>query len=73
MSLQVAVVGSQSSGKSSVLEALVGKTVWWPLVLQLVQTVWKPDDHSELIKWGEFLHLPGCQSSDFQQSTKRSR
>ncbi len=26
---------------------------WWPLVLQLVQTVWKPDDHSELIKNGE--------------------
>jgi hypothetical protein len=43
------------------LEALVGKTYyhnfrilvhWWPLVLQLVQTVWKPDDHSELINMG---------------------
>ncbi|KAH9696998.1 Dynamin-related protein 3A [Citrus sinensis] len=58
---QVAVVGSQSSGKSSVLEALVGRDFLprgndictrRPLVLQLLQT--KTDE-----EYGEFLHLPG--------------
>ncbi|CAK9882879.1 unnamed protein product [Sphagnum jensenii] len=76
---QVAVVGSQSSGKSSVLEALVGRDFLprgqdictrRPLVLQLVQTVQKADESSELIEWGEFLHLPGRRFSDFSAIRK---
>ncbi|EPS59097.1 hypothetical protein M569_15713, partial [Genlisea aurea] len=60
---QVAVVGSQSSGKSSVLETLVGRDFLprgndictrRPLVLQLVQTKRKSDGTDE--EWGEFLH-----------------
>ncbi|KAG5407595.1 hypothetical protein IGI04_013714 [Brassica rapa subsp. trilocularis] len=63
---QVAVVGSQSSGKSSVLEALVGRDFLprgndictrRPLVLQLVQTKSKSSGGSD-DEWGEFLHLP---------------
>ncbi|KAL9238495.1 hypothetical protein vseg_012909 [Gypsophila vaccaria] len=65
---QVAVVGSQSSGKSSVLEALVGRDFLprgcdictrRPLVLQLLQT--KKGDE----EWGEFLHIPGKKFFDF--------
>ncbi|KAH9552361.1 hypothetical protein CY35_09G062800 [Sphagnum magellanicum] len=76
---QVAVVGSQSSGKSSVLEALVGRDFLprgqdictrRPLVLQLVQAVQKADESSELIEWGEFLHLPGRRFSDFSAIRK---
>lgn len=67
---QVAVVGSQSSGKSSVLEALVGRDFLprgsdictrRPLVLQLLQT--KRSDE----EWGEFLHLPGKRFFDFHE------
>ncbi|KAH0936041.1 hypothetical protein HID58_013158 [Brassica napus] len=63
---QVAVVGSQSSGKSSVLESLVGRDFLprgndictrRPLVLQLVQTKSKSSGGSD-DEWGEFLHLP---------------
>ncbi|KAG2319569.1 hypothetical protein Bca52824_012782 [Brassica carinata] len=63
---QVAVVGSQSSGKSSVLEALVGRDFLprgndictrRPLVLQLLQTKSKSSGGSD-DEWGEFLHLP---------------
>ncbi|KAG1666352.1 hypothetical protein FOA52_007890 [Chlamydomonas sp. UWO 241] len=66
---QVAVVGGQSSGKSSVLEALVGRdflprgsdiVTRRPLVLQLVKT--SPGNASE---WGEFLHAPGKVFDDF--------
>ncbi|XP_019440334.1 PREDICTED: dynamin-related protein 3A-like isoform X2 [Lupinus angustifolius] len=69
---QVAVVGSQSSGKSSVLEALVGRDFLprgndictrRPLVLQLVQTKRKADGSEE--EYGEFLHLPGNRFFDF--------
>lgn len=71
---QVAVVGSQSSGKSSVLEGLVGRDFLprgsdictrRPLVLQLIQTVQRPDDKSEVVEWGEFLHAPGKRFTDF--------
>ncbi|XP_020222360.1 dynamin-related protein 3A isoform X2 [Cajanus cajan] len=67
---QVAVVGSQSSGKSSVLEALVGRDFLprgneictrRPLVLQLVRTEPSQDE------FGEFLHLPGRKFHDFSQ------
>ncbi|KAG7030906.1 Dynamin-related protein 3A [Cucurbita argyrosperma subsp. argyrosperma] len=66
---QVAVVGSQSSGKSSVLEALVGRDFLprgseictrRPLVLQLLQT--KTEE-----EYGEFLHLPGKRFYDFSE------
>ena len=78
---QVAVVGSQSSGKSSVLEALVGRDFLprgqdictrRPLVLQLVQTVRR--EHAErggdVAEWGEFLHLPGRRFTDFSAIRK---
>ncbi|XP_044489563.1 dynamin-related protein 3A-like isoform X2 [Mangifera indica] len=66
---QVAVVGSQSSGKSSVLEALVGRDFLprgndictrRPLVLQLLQI--NTDE-----EYGEFLHLPGKRFYDFSE------
>nr|DAD40905.1 TPA_asm: hypothetical protein HUJ06_015228 [Nelumbo nucifera] len=71
---QVAVVGSQSSGKSSVLEALVGRDFLprgsdictrRPLVLQLLQTKRKPDGTEE--EYGEFLHLPRKKFYDFSE------
>ncbi|KAM0947074.1 putative dynamin stalk domain, GTPase effector domain, Dynamin superfamily [Dioscorea sansibarensis] len=72
---QVAVVGSQSSGKSSVLEALVGRDFLprgpdictrRPLVLQLVQCPRRVDGAAgEGDEWGEFLHLPGKRFYDF--------
>ncbi|GMQ01461.1 hypothetical protein CsSME_00048105 [Camellia sinensis var. sinensis] len=71
---QVAVVGSQSSGKSSVLEALVGRDFLprgsdictrRPLVLQLLQTKRKPDGSEE--EYGEFLHLPSKRFYDFNE------
>ncbi|KAI7727969.1 hypothetical protein M8C21_002814 [Ambrosia artemisiifolia] len=74
---QVAVVGSQSSGKSSVLEALVGRDFLprgsdictrRPLVLQLLQTKKKPDATDE--EYGEFLHVPGKRFYDFTEIRK---
>ncbi|KAH9327797.1 hypothetical protein KI387_007975, partial [Taxus chinensis] len=71
---QVAVVGSQSSGKSSVLEALVGRDFLprgldictrRPLVLQLVQIPQSVDNELVYDEWGEFLHLPGQRFTDF--------
>lgn len=67
---QVAVVGSQSSGKSSVLEALVGRDFLprgsdictrRPLLLQLVRT------DEEAGEYGEFGHLTGRNFFDFSQ------
>lgn len=72
---QVAVVGSQSSGKSSVLEALVGRDFLprgtdictrRPLVLQLVQLGKAGDQSSPAVEWGEFLHRPGERFEDFK-------
>ncbi|CAI9104133.1 OLC1v1002754C1 [Oldenlandia corymbosa var. corymbosa] len=71
---QVAVVGSQSSGKSSVLEALVGRDFLprgsdictrRPLVLQLLQTKRTADGKDE--EFGEFLHLPGKRFYNFSE------
>ncbi|KAK9273908.1 hypothetical protein L1049_018720 [Liquidambar formosana] len=70
---QIAVVGSQSSGKSSVLEALVGRDFLprgseictrRPLVLMLEnRSQWgNANDGRE---WGEFRHLPGKKFYDF--------
>jgi len=67
---QIAVIGSQSSGKSSVLESVVGRdflprgsgiVTKCPLVLQLVQ---QPKGSTE---WGEFLHNPGKKYTDFEK------
>ncbi|KAL6515354.1 hypothetical protein OROHE_018986 [Orobanche hederae] len=74
---QVAVVGSQSSGKSSVLEALVGRDFLprgsdictrCPLLLQLRQIKRKTDGTEE--EWGEFLHLPDKKFFDFNEIRK---
>ncbi|XP_010691975.2 phragmoplastin DRP1E [Beta vulgaris subsp. vulgaris] len=64
----VAVVGGQSSGKSSVLESIVGRdflprgsgiVTRRPLVLQLHKT----DDGSQ--EYAEFLHMPNRRIPDF--------
>ena len=63
---QIVVVGSQSSGKSSVLESLVGRdflprgsgiVTRRPLILQL--------RHVEKEEWGEFGHVPDAKFVDF--------
>ncbi|KAL8448675.1 hypothetical protein Emed_003584 [Eimeria media] len=67
---QIAVVGAQSVGKSSVLEAVIGKdflprgtgiVTRRPLILQLQHT---PGSSEE---WGEFSHSPGHRFTDFSQ------
>ncbi|KAE8056222.1 hypothetical protein FH972_013012 [Carpinus fangiana] len=72
---QVAVVGSQSSGKSSVLEALVGRDFLprgcdictrRPLVLMLENCPRRPDEDG-VAEWGEFRHLPGKRFYDFSK------
>lgn len=69
---QVAVVGSQSSGKSSVLEALVGRDFLprgcdictrRPLALMLVNRPRNPGDDGR--EWAEFRHFPGKRFFDF--------
>ncbi|KAF9614354.1 hypothetical protein IFM89_018107 [Coptis chinensis] len=73
---QVAVIGSQSSGKSSVLEALVGRDFLprgsdictrRPLILQLENRSLKngDGDDSTSSEWGEFLHLSKKRFYDF--------
>lgn len=68
---QIAVVGSQSSGKSSVLENIVGRdflprgsgiVTRCPLVLQLHQLPPSQED-----EWGEFTHKPGVKFTDFSE------
>ncbi|KAJ8090631.1 Dynamin- GTPase protein [Marasmius tenuissimus] len=67
---QLVVVGSQSAGKSSVLETIVGKdflprgqgiVTRRPLVLQLIHTptnvVEGPVTEWPVTEWGQFLHL----------------
>ncbi|XP_015168753.1 dynamin-related protein 3A-like isoform X1 [Solanum tuberosum] len=69
---QVAVIGSQSSGKSSVLEALVGRDFLprgsdictrRPLVLQLEKR--SAGIGNDSLEWGEFAHLPEKRFYDF--------
>ncbi|XP_035375643.1 SUN domain-containing ossification factor isoform X2 [Electrophorus electricus] len=64
---QIAVVGGQSAGKSSVLENFVGKdflprgsgiVTRRPLVLQLINAI---------TEWGEFLHCKGKKFTDFDE------
>ncbi|KAF6137886.1 hypothetical protein GIB67_014015 [Kingdonia uniflora] len=72
---QVAVVGSQSSGKSSVLEAIVGRDFLprgsdictrRPLVLQLENRSLK-SENDDAREWGEFIHLPRKRFYDFAE------
>lgn len=76
---QIIVVGSQSSGKSSVLESLVGRdflprgtgiVTRRPLVLQLYNIpLIRLADGQESVgeEYGEFLHLPGKKFTDFSE------
>ena len=68
---KIVVVGGQSSGKSSVLEAVVGRdflprgtgiVTRRPLELQL-ETATDPD----AVEFGEFGHMPGRKFTDFEQ------
>lgn len=83
---EIVVVGTQSSGKSSVLESLVGRdflprgpgiVTRRPLVLQLIYT--PKDDTSirsadegtlHLEEWGKFLHTKNKVFSDFNEIRK---
>jgi dynamin GTPase len=67
---QIAVVGNQSSGKSSVLEHIVGKdflprgtgiVTRRPLILQLIRDATVREDYAQ------FLHLPSKRFTDFEQ------
>lgn len=69
---QIAVIGTQSTGKSSVLENVVGRdflprgsgiVTRRPLVLQLVHL--KPGEAGESWGWGKFLHLGDQRFDDF--------
>ncbi|KAJ8262272.1 hypothetical protein GJAV_G00164540 [Gymnothorax javanicus] len=79
---QIAVVGTQSSGKSSVLESLVGRDLLprgtgivtrRPLILQLVHV--DPDDRRKTSEengvdgeeWGKFLHTKNKIYTDFDE------
>lgn len=83
---EIVVVGTQSSGKSSVLESLVGRdflprgagiVTRRPLVLQLVYTP-KEDTSARsaeegtlhLEEWGKFLHTKNKVFSDFNEIRK---
>ena len=72
------MIGSQSSGKSSVLEHVVGRdflprgtgiVTRRPLVLQLYHTPVSgdADEAKKTSEWGEFLHLPGQKFFDFDE------
>ncbi|KAJ4756038.1 dynamin related protein [Rhynchospora pubera] len=67
---QVAAIGSQGSGKSSVVESLVGRDFLprgvktrRPVVIQLVRN---PGEE----EWGEFDHLSGKRFYDFEKIKK---
>ncbi|XP_023123698.2 dynamin-1-like protein isoform X4 [Amphiprion ocellaris] len=79
---QIVVVGTQSSGKSSVLESLVGRDILprgtgivtrRPLILQLVHI--DPDDSRKANEengidgeeWGKFLHTKNKIYTDFEE------
>ncbi|KAM9845526.1 dynamin-1-like protein isoform 1-T1 [Aulostomus maculatus] len=78
---QIAVVGTQSSGKSSVLESLVGRDLLprgtgivtrRPLILQLVHidpgdTRKNEDGGREGEEWGKFLHTKTKIYTDFDE------
>ncbi|KAF1775047.1 Dynamin-type guanine nucleotide-binding (G) domain [Phytophthora cactorum] len=55
---QIVVIGSQSSGKSSVLENILYNSS---------ATVPGEGEDETVEEWGEFLHLPGQKFSDFNE------
>ncbi|CAG8470143.1 5719_t:CDS:10 [Scutellospora calospora] len=74
---QIIVVGSQSSGKSSVLENIVqrdflprgnGIVTRRPLVLQLVNI--QASEDSKPVEYGEFLHTSDQKFTDFSEIRK---
>jgi len=73
---QIVVIGSQSSGKSSVLENIVGKdflprgsgiVTRRPLVLQLINLPKRGDSKDDEKDFGEFLHKPKEKFYDFAE------
>ncbi|EKM50730.1 uncharacterized protein PHACADRAFT_130199 [Phanerochaete carnosa HHB-10118-sp] len=75
---QLAVVGSQSAGKSSVLETIVGRdflprgqgiVTRRPLVLQLIHTPVPEDGSQTYTEWGQFLHIDK-RFTDFDEIRK---
>jgi len=69
---QMVIVGAQSSGKSSIIEAIVGKeflprgtgiVTRRPLILQLKHI--NQDVKSQFVEWGEFNHLEGQRMENF--------
>lgn len=69
---RIAVIGAQSSGKSSVLESIVGEdflprgtgiVTRWPLILELIH-------HDKEDKYAEFDHLQDRIFEDFTEVTK---
>lgn len=77
---QIVVIGSQSSGKSSVLENIVGRdflprgsgiVTRRPLVLQLINlSIDGNSKDSPMEEWGEFLHKPNEAFYDFAEIKK---
>ncbi|XP_031846880.1 dynamin related protein 1 isoform X2 [Nomia melanderi] len=83
---QIVVLGTQSSGKSSVIESLVGRSFLprgvgivtrRPLVLQLVYTPKEDREHRsaengtlDLDEWGIFLHSRSKVYTDFEDIRK---
>ncbi|CAH1266016.1 DNM1L [Branchiostoma lanceolatum] len=80
---QIVVIGTQSSGKSSVLESLVGRdflprgtgiVTRRPLVLQLVHVnseekkrPSEDEEHAHVEEWGKFLHTKNKVYTDFDE------
>uniref|UniRef100_U5EY90 dynamin GTPase n=1 Tax=Corethrella appendiculata TaxID=1370023 RepID=U5EY90_9DIPT len=80
---QIVVLGSQSSGKSSVLESLVGRSFLprgtgivtrRPLVLQLIYAPLDDREHraaehgtANVEEWGRFLHIKNKIFTDFNE------
>lgn len=73
---ELVVVGGQSSGKSSVLEALVGRKFLprgpeictrRPLILQLIRSKPQETNQTELEEYGEFLHIKGRKFTNFDK------
>lgn len=80
---QITVVGSQSAGKSSVLEAVCGRDVLprsagictrRPLILQLIPTkpgqFVKDEKGKTYEEWGEFLHTKDKKFVHYQEICK---
>lgn len=74
---QMVIVGAQSSGKSSIIESIVGKeflprgtgiVTRRPLIIQLKNII--PSKNHPFQEWGEFNHLDKQQFNDFNEIKK---